>query len=228
MTTLNNQQINPGNRVDFSHIRSKARVKKFQNPDGGIESSDFQWDKFYTDLNNLTGKKLIWQDEKQKFKDFKNTQTYTDFTNYLKGLDPTKISELGQTEQQYIRWLNSQAGNKKRYQLLDENGELLQNWKDTFEKLRNKNIYGYYSLTPEASSIVAGMLSGEVEAVAPAKTKTQPGETTTEQDPSQHTNPVTILPPYQKGKQNDSHLGQIYGHVLYCFIRRIGYIHFKI
>jgi hypothetical protein len=43
MNTLNNQQINPGNRVDFSQIRNKTKVRKFEDPNGPLE-----WD--WTDL----------------------------------------------------------------------------------------------------------------------------------------------------------------------------------
>jgi hypothetical protein len=39
MNTLNNKQINPGNRVDFSRIRSAAKVTKFEQP-----ASKINWD----------------------------------------------------------------------------------------------------------------------------------------------------------------------------------------
>jgi hypothetical protein len=49
MNTLNNQQINPGNRVDFSKIRGSIKVRKFEDPAGPLA-----WD--WTDLDtNLSG-----------------------------------------------------------------------------------------------------------------------------------------------------------------------------
>ena len=216
MNTLNNQQINPGNRVDFSHIRSKARVKKFQDPDGGIGRSEFQWDVFNRELDDLNGKKVKWKFNKQDqtFREFLNSQTYADFTKYIMDLNPTKFSELGDVERKYISWLNSQAS-KPKHQLLDENGELLHNWKDTFQQLRNKNIYGYYNLTPMATAIIpqkGGNLQ-EVEVIGAAK---KDGTSTQDETQNQQTNtdPVTTLPPYQKGRQSDTHLGQIYGNAL--------------
>ncbi len=54
MNTLNNQQINPGNRVDFSRIRrfSKGGVPKFKTPAGTLSNTSNTSEDFWTNFNN--------------------------------------------------------------------------------------------------------------------------------------------------------------------------------
>lgn len=54
MNTLNNQQINPGNRVDFSRIRrfSKGGVPKFKTPAGTLSNTSNNAEDFWTNFNN--------------------------------------------------------------------------------------------------------------------------------------------------------------------------------
>jgi hypothetical protein len=51
MNTLNNQQINPGNRVDFSRIRrfAKGGIPKYQTAPGTLK---YNWDPFYGQFQN--------------------------------------------------------------------------------------------------------------------------------------------------------------------------------
>jgi len=54
MNTLNNQQINPGNRVDFSRIRrfAKGGVPKFKTPAGTLSNTSNNSEDFWTNFNN--------------------------------------------------------------------------------------------------------------------------------------------------------------------------------
>lgn len=54
MNTINNQQINPGNRVDFSRIRrfSKGGVPKFKTPAGTLSNTSNNAEDFWTNFNN--------------------------------------------------------------------------------------------------------------------------------------------------------------------------------
>jgi hypothetical protein len=54
MNTLNNQQINPGNRVDFSRIRrfAKGGIPKFQTPAGTLSNTSNNSEDFWTNFNN--------------------------------------------------------------------------------------------------------------------------------------------------------------------------------
>jgi hypothetical protein len=78
MNTLNNQQINPGNRVDFSRIRrfAKGGVPKFALPAGAI----YHWDNFnemWDDRANAgaaTSTSIPWNREYATVSDLENSR----------------------------------------------------------------------------------------------------------------------------------------------------------
>jgi hypothetical protein len=94
MNTLNNQQINPGNRVDFSRIRrfAKGGIPKYQNAPGTLK---YNWDPFYRQFQNNSlstmnsstsipwNRTWIPNETYNTVQDLENSQNYKDFTNYV-------------------------------------------------------------------------------------------------------------------------------------------------
>jgi hypothetical protein len=94
MNTLNNQQINPGNRVDFSRIRrfAKGGVPKYQDAPGTLK---YNWDPFYGQFQNNSlsamnsNTSIPWNrtwspnETYNTVQDLENSQNYKDFTNYV-------------------------------------------------------------------------------------------------------------------------------------------------
>ena len=96
MNTLNNQQINPGNRVDFSRIRrfAKGGVPKYQDAPGKL-SYNWDWDGLNNAINGGGfgtatttslgyNKTFTPQGDIKTVADLERSQDYTDFTNYVK------------------------------------------------------------------------------------------------------------------------------------------------
>lgn len=211
MNTLNNQQINPGNRVDFSRIRrfAKGGVPKYQTAPGKLP---YNWD--WDGLNNAINgggfgtatttslgynKTFTPQGDIKTVSDLEQSQDYTDFTNYVKqnaATDP-KVME-------YLRNLDakSRKAGATTGHLFDANGNLVQGWESIYDGLRNDGMYGAYhysanKLTPSEDTV-------DVTEHGPAD-DTDPENTnvTTENTELNHNHtftPVDFLPQYQKGK----------------------------
>lgn len=211
MNTLNNQQINPGNRVDFSRIRrfTKGEVPKYQNTPGKLP---YNWD--WDGLNNAINgggfgtatatslgynKTFTPQGDIKTVADLEKSQDYTDFTNYVKqnaAADP-KVMEYLKNLDAKSRKAGATTGH-----LFDASGNLVQGWENVYDGLRNDGMYGAYhysanKLTPSEDTV-------DVTEHGPVDdTDTENTNVTTENtglNNNQTFTPVDFLPQYQKGK----------------------------
>ena len=220
MNTLNNQQINPGNRVDFSRIRrfSKGEIPKYQNTPGAL---NYNWDPFYGlfQNNSLSGMNSstsipwnrTWSSNEtyNTVQDLENSQNYKNFTNYV--LNNSNDAQV----MQYLKHLDSQArrsGSSQGLLFTDANQTTLRDgWNNEYSRLRNDGKYGYFHLTPElvqessaAKTTDTPLLDSPTK---PTTTELQPELTETEYKASEY------LPEYRKGIWTDGlHLGGIYGN----------------
>ena len=157
MNTLNNQQINPGNRVDFSRIRrfAKGGVPKHLNGDELL----YDWDNFKNEWNNRanTGTATAtsipynptWAPN-QQFKsvdEYEHSRKYTDFTNYVlkNSNNPEVLNYLKMLDQHARR-----SGATDGLLFTDANQTALRaGWDKEYNRLRNDDKYGWFHLTPE-------------------------------------------------------------------------------
>ena len=221
MNTLNNQQINPGNRVDFSRIRrfAKGGVPKYQNTPGTLK---YNWDPFYGQFqNNLlstmnSSTSIPWNrtwspnETYNTVQDLENTQNYKDFTNYV--LNNSNNEQVIQ----YLKHLDSQArrsGSSEGLLFTDANQTTLRDgWNNEYSRLRNDGKYGYFHLTPEfIQEPPAAETPDTPQPDSPIKHTTpelqQSELTETEYKASEY------LPEYRKGIWTDGlHLAGIYGN----------------
>lgn len=221
MNTLNNQQINPGNRVDFSRIRrfAKGGVPKYQNTPGALK---YNWDPFYGQFQNNSlstmnsNTSIPWHrtwspnETYNTVQDLENTQNYKDFTNYV--LNNSNNEQV----MQYLKHLDSQArrsGSSEGLLFTDANQTTLRDgWNNEYSRLRNDGKYGYFHLTPEfiqespaAETPDTPQPDQPIEPTTPELQ--QPELTETEYKASEY------LPEYRKGIWTDGlHLAGIYGN----------------
>ena len=221
MNTLNNQQINPGNRVDFSRIRrfAKGGVPKYQNTPGTLK---YNWDPFYGQFQNNSlstmnsNTSIPWNrtwspnETYNTVQDLENTQNYKDFTNYV--LNNSNNEQVIQ----YLKHLDSQArrsGSSEGLLFTDANQTTLRDgWNNEYSRLRNDGKYGYFHLTPEfiqeppiAETPDTPQPDSPIEPTTPELQ--QPELTETEYKASEY------LPEYRKGIWTDGlHLAGIYGN----------------
>ena len=221
MNTLNNQQINPGNRVDFSRIRrfAKGGIPKYQDAPGTLK---YNWDPFYGQFSNNTtvgtgsNTSIPWNrtwspnEQYPSVKDLENAQEYKDFTNYVIG------NSQDEQVMQYLKHLDTQArrsGGKEGLLFSDDSQTTLrEGWDTEYQRLRNDGKYGYFHLTPE-------MQEASVE--APQQTSTEESvETPTEQataQPTQSTQPqdyatLDFIPKRKKSPLDAGYLFNIYAN----------------
>ena len=214
MNTLNNQQINPGNRVDFSRIRrfSKGGIPKYQNTPGALK---YNWDPFYGQFSNNTAvgqstqtsipwnKAWIPNEQYATVKDLENSQHYKDFTNYVTN------NSSDQQVMSYLKQLDTQArinGSSEGLLFTDANQTTLKDgWNTEYERLRNDGKYGYFHLTPE--------MVAEQEALEKQPEQEQPVEQqSTTVAPSQNYNTLDFLPKRKKSPLDVGYLYNIYGN----------------
>lgn len=221
MNTLNNQQINPGNRVDFSRIRrfSKGGIPKYQNTPDTLK---YNWDPFYGQFqNNLlftmnSSTSIPWNrtwspnETYNTVQDLENSQNYKDFTSYV--LNNSSNEQV----MQYLKHLDSQArrsGSSEGLLFTDANQTALRDgWNNEYSRLRNDGKYGYFHLTPEfiqespaAEALNTPQPDSPTEPTTPELP--QPELTETEYKASEY------LPEYRKGIWTDGlHLAGIYGN----------------
>lgn len=221
MNTLNNQQINPGNRVDFSRIRrfAKGGVPKYQNAPGALK---YNWNPFYGQFQNNSlstmnsntsipwGRTWSSNETYNTVQDLENSQNYKDFTNYV--LNNSNNEQV----MQYLKHLDSQARRNRSSEGLlftDANQTALRDgWNNEYSRLRNNGKYGYFHLTPEfIQESPAAEASNTPQPASPTEPTTpelqQPELTETEYKASEY------LPEYRKGIWTDGlHLAGIYGN----------------
>lgn len=211
MNTLNNQQINPGNRVDFSRIRQFAEggIPKYQDAPGKLP---YNWD--WEGLNNAINsggfgtatttslgynKTFTPQGSIKTVSDLEQSQDYTDFTNYVKqnaATDP-KVME-------YLKNLDakSRKDGATTGHLFDASGNLVQGWENVYDGLRNDGMYGAYHYS--ANKLIPSEDAVDVTERSSADgIDTENTNVTTENmelNNSQAFTPVDFLPQYQKGK----------------------------
>lgn len=218
MNTLNNQQINPGNRVDFSRIRrfSKGGVPKYQNTPGPLE---YDWDPFYGQFSNnplatMNSKtSLPWNRSwapnatYNTVQDLENSQNYKDFTNYVLN------NSTNEQVMQYLKHLDTQArrsGTNEGVLFTDASQTPLRDgWNNEYTRLRNDGKYGYFHLNPDfkpatipppTEDITGGDDEGEIQ-----------GSSGTPYVGSYEE--AEYLPEYKKGLYTDwAHLGAIYAN----------------
>lgn len=221
MNTLNNQQINPGNRVDFSRIRrfAKGGVPKYQDTPGTLK---YNWDPFYGQFQNNSlstmnsNTSIPWNrtwspnETYNTVQDLENTQNYKDFTNYV--LNNSNNEQV----MQYLKHLDSQArrsGSSEGLLFTDDNQTTLRDgWNNEYSRLRSDGKYGYFHLTPEfiqeppvAETPDTPQPDSPIEPTTPELQ--QPELTETEYKASEY------LPEYRKGIWTDGlHLAGIYGN----------------
>lgn len=221
MNTLNNQQINPGNRVDFSRIRrfSKGGVPKYQDAPGTLK---YNWDPFYGQFQNNSlstmnsNTSIPWNrtwspnETYNTVQDLENSQNYKDFTNYV--LNNSNNEQV----MQYLKHLDAQArrsGTSDGLLFTDANQTALRDgWDTEYTRLRNDGKYGYFHLTPEfiqeppaAETPDTPQPDQPIEPTTPELQ--QPELTETEYKASEY------LPEYRKGIWTDGlHLAGIYGN----------------
>ena len=221
MNTLNNQQINPGNRVDFSRIRrfSKGGIPKYQNTPGALK---YNWDPFYGQFQNNSlstmnsSTSIPWNrtwspnETYNTVQDLENSQNYKDFTSYV--LNNSNNEQV----MQYLKHLDSQArrsGSSEGLLFTDANQTALRDgWNNEYSRLRNDGKYGYFHLTPEfiqeSPAAEASNTPQSASTTEPTTPKLQqPDLTETEYKASEY------LPEYRKGIWTDGlHLAGIYGN----------------
>lgn len=207
MNTLNNQRINPGNRVDFSRIRrfAKGVVPKYQNTPGKLP---YNWD--WDGLNNAINsggfgtatatslgynKTFTPQGDIKTVADLEQSQNYIDFTNYVKQNATTDPKVM-----EYLKNLDakSRKAGATTSHLFDASGNLVQGWENVYDGLRNDGMYGAYhysanKLTPSEDTVDV------TEHDSDSKRSNIPTENT-EFNNNQTFTPVDFLPQYQKGK----------------------------
>ena len=217
MNTINNQQINPGNRVDFSRIRrfAKGGVPKFALPAGAI----YHWDNFNAMWDNranagtATSTSIPWNKEYSTVSDLENSLQYRDFTDYV--INNTSDDNV----MSYLKKLDAQARKSGAQQGLLFTGEdqttLNEGWADEYKRLRNDGKYGYFHLTPEIQ------FQGNIPTVPVTETLASDSTTPTNEqtvESSASTVPrdyqsAEYLPGYKKGLYTDwAHLGAIYAN----------------
>lgn len=204
MSTLNNKQINPVSRVDFSRIRSASKVTKFQQPASKI---NWDWDGLISkigeeDLGTATSTSLAynksWQptSEFQTVKDLEGSQAYTDFSNYVK--------ENASTDENVMRYLKALDAAARKTgagsNLFDEAGNLKSDWTTYYDAARNDGKYGNYHLS-------ASILPDPVDAT--------PEEVEEEvEGPAQEVvgdyRAATYMKPYKPARMGGEHLWDIY------------------
>lgn len=221
MNTLNNQQINPVSRVDFSRIRrfAKGGIPKYQNASGTLK---YNWDPFYGQFQNNSlstmnsNTSIPWNrtwspnETYNTVQDLENTQNYKDFTNYV--LNNSNNEQV----MQYLKHLDSQArrsGSSEGLLFTDANQTTLRDgWNNEYSRLRSDGKYGYFHLTPEfiqeppvAETPDTPQPDSPIEHTTPELQ--QPELTETEYKASEY------LPEYRKGIWTDGlHLAGIYGN----------------
>lgn len=211
MNTLNNQQINPGNRVDFSRIRrfAKGGIPKYQDAPGKLPYN-WDWDGLNTAINGGGfgtatttslgyNKTFAPQGDIKTVADLEKSQDYTDFTNYVKQnatTDP-KVMEYLKNIDAKSRKAGATTGH-----LFDASGNLVQGWENVYDGLRNDGMYGAYhysanKLTPSEDAVDVTE-RGPADGIDTENTNVTTENT--ELNNSQTFTPVDFLPQYQKGK----------------------------
>lgn len=221
MNTLNNQQINPVSRVDFSRIRrfAKGVVPKYQNTPGALK---YNWNPFYGQFQNNSlsttnsstsipwNRTWIPNETYNTVQDLENSQNYKDFTNYV--LNNSNNEQV----MQYLKHLDSQArrnGSSEGLLFTDANQTTLRDgWNNEYSRLRNDGKYGYFHLTPEFIQESPAIDTPNAQQPASPTGPTtpelpQPELTETEYKAAEY------LPEYRKGIWTDGlHLASIYGN----------------
>ena len=210
MNTLNNQQINPGNRVDFSRMRrfAKGGVPKYQEAPGPLE---YDWDPFYGQFSNnplatMNSKtSLPWNrtwapnTTYNTVQDLENSQNYKDFTNYVLN------NSTNEQVMQYLKHLDTQArrsGTNEGVLFTDASQTTLRDgWDNEYTRLRNDGKYGYFHLNPEFK-----------QTPPPPTTIPPPENQPVSTQLPQDFNTLQFLPERQKGVPNLGYLHQIYGN----------------
>ena len=190
MNTLNNQQINPGNRVDFSKIRSNIKVQKFETPSGPL----YNYDDLETGLANEqyiggTSTKGLTQNTTTDVTSLESSQAYIDFTNYIMGLTNPTSSDLA-----YLKAVDK-ASNPNVSQLFTDTTQttLKEGWQSIFQNLRTDGTAGPFHYTP-------AKLNGSAYAEPPVE------------ETSLYATP-TVIPKYRHSLWTDPyHLAAIYGN----------------
>lgn len=217
MNTLNNQQINPGNRVDFSRIRrfAKGGTPKFALPAGAL----YHWDNFNAMWDNranagtATSTSIPWNREYATVSDLENSLQYRDFTDYV--INNTSDDNV----MSYLKKLDAQARKSGAQEGLlftgDDQATLNEGWANEYKRLRNDGKYGYFHLTPEIQ------FQGNIPTVSTTETSTSDSTTPTNEETIESSTPTVpgdyqsaeYLPGYKKGLYTDwAHLGAIYAN----------------
>lgn len=232
MNALNTQQINPGNRVDFS------RIRKFS--DGGTSdktyrgSAYFDWSAFFSKYNNdFDPVTLEWTDTDKGngFGTYYDTDKdfATIYDNFTRDLTTTASKNLRAEQLQYLKWLDSMARKLNYdadvYRLFkdDAQTQIYKNWQQRVKSIRSEisnDEYQYWNLTPEFKTFNLP----EAEVVAPPKAAASPAaeteheESVVEEDPAEESTIKDYkipyyIPPYKQGKWTDwAHLLAIHGN----------------
>ena len=190
MNTLNNQQINPGNRVDFSKIRGSIKVRKFEDPNGPLE---WDWTDLQTDLTSAkytgsTSTNGLTQNLQTDAAELEKQPEYIAFTDYILGLDNPTGNDLT-----YLQELDRVSSPNASLLFDDDDRTILkQDWKTTFQKLRTDKMAGPFHYTP--ARLAKPYVAPPVE------------ESTTYATPS-------VIPEYEHSLWTDPlHLSAIYGN----------------
>ena len=221
MNTLNNQQINPGNRVDFS------RIRKFSG--GGSTDIDtlYDWEAFYKKYPLALPTVLEWDPDAfggaTSLQAFYDDPENKDWKEYYDNLTAAIITGNPSYKEQYLKWLDQMARNAndphgvtKVYTLYTDASQtqLRSDWMNRFKAMRSDlEDYGFWNLTPGTKSFELP----EAVVVAPKAKAAEPEpEATEETEEHPERTPFKIpydVPPYKKGKWTDwAHLLAIHGN----------------
>lgn len=211
MNTLNNQQINPGNRVDFSRIRrfSKGGVPKYQNTPNPIWKLDDLQQAFTAD-NSTYGTasstsipfSRTWapNEKYQTVKQYEASPEYVEFTQYVmqNSSDPKVLAYLKQLD-----ILARKSGSAAGLLFTGPDQTMLNpNWSTEYQRLRNDGKYGYFHWNPEKVQEVAEEVKQQPQEVVEGLVNNAPAE----YDAVDYTK----LPQYKPGFNDTSALGQQY------------------
>ena len=211
MNTLNNQQINPVSRVDFSRIRrfAKGGVPKYQDAPNPIWKLD-DLQQAFTANNSTYGTasstsipfSRTWapNEKYQTVKQYEESPEYVQFTQYVmsNSSDPKVLAYLKQLDT-LARKSGSTAG------LLftgPDQTTLNPNWSTEYLRLRTDDKYGYFHWNPEKVQEVTEEVKEQPQEVVEEIVNEVPAE----YDAVDYTK----LPQYKPGFNDTSALGQQY------------------
>lgn len=211
MNTLNNQQINPGNRVDFSRIRrfAKGGVPKYQNTPNPIWKLDDLQQAFTADSStygtasstSIPFSRTWAPNEKYStVKQYEASPEYAEFTQYVmqNSSDPKVLAYLKQLDT-----LARKSGSTAGLLFTGPDQTMLNpNWGTEYQRLRNDGKYGYFHWNPEKVQEVAEEVKEQPQEVVEEIVNGTPAE----YDAVDYTK----LPQYKPGFNDTSALGQQY------------------